>query len=384
MKTNKITVVVALASVFIMAGCFVALGASSLELMKKLSMDRSNWGTVVGIFLYSAMVVQFFIGAVTDRIGHKPIALVGFSFAGIAWLLIAIAVTYSMLIVGAIFMGIGAMCLNTVGNTIIPQVLFKGKDPSRASSFGNAFFGLGLFSAPLVINYAPSYSIGLMIMTGVSLLMLILVFFTRFPEANLNYKFSVGFKLLAQLPVFIAAIAMMCSIGLDNAFKQWIPQVLAGIGAPAKQASLSISVFGLAMMSGRFIFSTIKNMTAMSARIIIIAAGFLAIIFYTLTIANSVTIGYILSGLAGLAVAPIFPSIVGMTFAKYDRKYYGSIFGMIFSLGLFFAGLLMQVIGNISNKSSIQAGLKVPVVIALILILVTIVMNKAKAKTINE
>jgi MFS family permease len=384
MKSNKLTVVVALAAVFFMAGCFVALGASSLQIMKKLSLDRSNWGTIVGVFLYSAMFVQFFIGAVTDKIGHKPIAMIGFSFAGIAWFLIAISVSYSMLIAGAIFLGIGAMCLNTVGNTIIPQVLFSGKDPSRASSLGNAFFGLGLFLSPLVINYAPTYSIGLMIMTGISLLMLIPGFLTRFPEANLNYTLSVGFKLLTQLPVFIAAITMMCSIGLDNAFKQWIPQVMAGMGTTAKQASLSISVFGLAMMSGRFIFSTIKNMTAMSSKIVIVAAAFLSVVFYTITVVNSLTVGYIFSALAGLAVAPIFPSIVGMTFAKYDRKYYGSIFGMIFSLGLFFAGLLMQMIGNISNKSSIQTGLKVPVVVALVLILFIIILNKAKAKPIKD
>ena len=105
MKPNKIIIVVALASVFFMAGCFVALGASSISIMKKLGLDRSNWGTIVGVFLYSAMFVQFFIGAVTDKIGHKPTALVGFSFAGLAWFLIAIATSYPMLIVGAILTG---------------------------------------------------------------------------------------------------------------------------------------------------------------------------------------------------------------------------------------------------------------------------------------
>ena len=264
------------------------------------------------------------------------------------------------------------------------ELLFGGKDPSRASSLGNAFFGLGLFSVPLLINYSPSYSVGLMIMTGVSLAMLIPVFLTKFPEANLNYKFSVGFKLLGQLPVLIAAVAMMCSIGLDNAFKQWIPQVLTSMGTPVKEASLSISVFGLAMMSGRFILSTIRNMTAMSAKILIIASGVFAVIFYTLTISSSSTTAYILSAMAGLAAAPMFPSIVGITFSKYDRKYYGSIFGMIFSIGLFFAGMLMQVIGNISNKSSIQTGLKVPVVVALSMIVITIIMNRAKAKPVKE
>lgn len=129
MKTNKMTVVIALVCVFLMASCYVVPGASSAGLMKNLNMDRSQWGTVISVFMFSAMVVQFFIGAVTDRMGHKPIAIIGFSTLAIGYFLIAAATTYLMLIVAALCLGIAAMCLNTVGNTIIPQVLFGGKIP---------------------------------------------------------------------------------------------------------------------------------------------------------------------------------------------------------------------------------------------------------------
>ena len=43
--------------------------------------------------------------------------------------------------------------------------------------------------------------------------------------------------------------------------------------------------------------------------------------------------------LTGLAFAPIFPTIVGVTFAKFDASQYGSIFGIIFAIGLLVFGL---------------------------------------------
>jgi len=384
MEKNRITVAIGVISVFMMACCYISLGACSLGIMEKIDIDTGRWGIVLGVFFYSAMIVQFIIGTVTDRVGHKPISIIGFLFPSVAWFLVAIASTYSMLILAAFFLGVGAVCLNTVGNTIIPQVLFGGKDPSRASSLGNAFFGLGLFVAPLIINTAPSYGTGLLILAGISLVMFIMGFLAVFPKANLNFKFSVGFKLLVQPPVFVAAIAMMCSSGLDNTIKQWLPKVLQELGSPTAQAGMSLSIFGLAMMSGRFIFSAVKNMTAISSKIVGIAAGFIVIIIFVLTITKSVTVGMVIAGLAGLAMAPVFPSIVGMTFAKYDKEYYGSIFGMVFAIGMFFTGIVLQTIGKISSGSSVQAGLKLPVIIAVVLFIISFVLKRVKAKPVNE
>lgn len=177
-------------------------------------MEGGQWGTVVRVFMYSAMIFQFFIGAVTDRIGHKPIPIAGFLITALVDFLIATVTSYSMLILAVLSLGIGAMSLNTARNNIIPQVLFDGKDPACASNFGTGFFGLGFFVTPLVITCATSYNIGLMIMGGLSIVMLILAYVASYPKANINYKFSTGFKLLAQPAVFIAALALMCYVGL--------------------------------------------------------------------------------------------------------------------------------------------------------------------------
>jgi fucose permease len=220
-------------------------------------------------------------------------------------------------------------------------------------------------------------------MGGISIIVLIISFFAKYPEANTNYKFSTGFKLLTQPPVFMAALALMCYMGLSNTFNAWLPQIMKEIGASAKQAGLSLSVFGIFVMTGRFIASTFKNLTAWGTKIIGIFAGVLAILIFILSGTHSVIVGLIIAGLAGLAFAPLFPTIVGITFAKYDRKYYGSIFGMIFALGLFFSGVVMKVIGTISSTGTLQSGLLFPVVIAIVMIIVSIILGKVKAKPIE-
>ena len=152
MKKN--TIVVALMAVFTLAVCFIILGAISVELMDSLEINEGQFGTVVmGLFLTSC-IVQLIIGPMVDKLGYKPIAILGFVVTSISMFLLAFAASFGIALVACILLGIGAMSLNTVGNTLIPIVLFEGKDPARASNFGNAFFGLGYVLTPFLIEFS--------------------------------------------------------------------------------------------------------------------------------------------------------------------------------------------------------------------------------------
>jgi fucose permease len=113
------------------------------------------------------------------------------------------------------------------------------------------------------------------------------------------------------------------------------------------------------MMVGRFLTSTVKNLTAMGARVIT-AMAFLSIVAIVLT---------------GLAFAPIFPTIVGVTFAKFDSSQYGSIFGIIFAIGLLGGTFVPKWIGNLSATGTVQDGLKVAAVMAVLLIVVALALG---------
>lgn len=380
---KKLTPVVALSCVFMLACCFVIFGATANDLVEKLGLTDKQWSLVPALFLYTACVVQIFIGAITDKIGHKPVSLVGFIITAASIFLIASAGSLSMLYIAALCLGVGAMSLNTVGNTIIPQVLFGGKDPARASNFGNGFFGLGLMVTPLIIKYSPSVQTGLIALGVLNLFSLVLALLAAYPQARLGYKFKTAVSFLGQGPVLIAALALLCYVGLENSMSNWTSRLMnelyttSGASDPARSAAVVLSLFGLSIMVGRFIASAVKNLTAMGIRVLVVVSAVSIVTLLSLYTVKTPAMAIAAVILTGFAFAPVFPTVIGVTFGQYQPQYYGSIFGIIFAVGLFGGGLLQNLIGAMAGES-VQPGFIVLAITAVVMLIVTTSMGKVR------
>jgi len=80
--------------------------------------------------------------------------------------------------------------------------------------------------------------------------------------------------------------------------------------------------------------------------------------------------------LAGLFFAPCFPTTVGVTFAKFEPAVYGSVFGIIFAVGLLGAVIMPKAIGNLAKGSSVQKSLKLLVPACILLIILALVLGR--------
>ena len=380
---KKMTAIVALMAVFTLAICFIILGSISSELMVELKIDSGQFGSLVmGLFLTSC-IVQLFIGPLVDKYGYKSLAIFGFTITALSMFLLAFASTFPLALIACILLGFGAMALNTVGNTLIPVVLFKGKDPARASNFGNGFFGLGYVLTPLLIVFilktlSLSYSAALIIIGILSLIFLIFALSTSFPQVSVGFKFSKAFKVLLKPAVLIAAFALFCYMSLEISMGTWIKKLMeelfggSGNINATSQAGLVLSLFGVAMMIGRFLTSAIKNLTAMGSKVIIFSSILSILAIFLMIVAKSPVLGILAVLLAGIAFAPIFPTITGITFAKFDPSLYGSIFGIIFSIGLLGGTLVPKFIGDLSVGSTVQQSLPIAVIMAGILLVISL------------
>ena len=130
------------------------------------------------------------------------------------------------------------------------------------------------------------------------------------------------------------------------------------------------------MMVGRFLASTMKNLTAMGAKVITVTSlvSVIAIVGMIVTKSPALAIAAIL--LTGLAFAAIFPTIVGVTFAKFEPWLYGSIFGIIFAVGLLGGTFVPKFIGDISAGGSVQNGLLILAIMAGILFLLSLFIGR--------
>jgi fucose permease len=378
---NKMTAAVALMAVFSLAVCFILLGSVSSDLMGALGIDEARFGSLIMALFLTSCIVQIFIGPAVDRFGYKPFAILGFVVTSASIFLLAFATTYATAFLASVLLGVGAMSLNTVGNTLIPVVLFEGKDPARASNFGNAFFGLGYVSMPFLFTLflqkmSMSYSASLSVFGLLMVVFLVFSLVATYPTVPIGFSFGKAAALVSKPAVLLAAVALFCYMSLEVSMGSWIRKLMEQLyqresaADAAFWAGMVLALFGLAMAVGRFLSSAVKNLTAIGVRVIGGAAlvALVAILVMVWTRSPGLAIAAIV--VMGLAFAPIFPTLVGVTFAKFDSSQYGSIFGIMFAVGLLGATFVPKWIGNLSAGGTVQDGLKVAAGMALLLVLV--------------
>jgi fucose permease len=384
---SRNTSIVALLAVFGLGISFVIVGAISVEYQAALNI--TNIGNLtLALFLTSA-IVQLIVGPMLDRFGYKPLAIVGFIVAACAMILLRMATDETAAIAACSLLGVGAMCLNTVGNTLIPAVLFGGKDPARASNFGNGFFGLGMVVTPLLFSLV-TWKLGLFVLAGLFLVGLVAALATTFPRMASGYQFSMAVKLLGKGAVVVGALALFCYISLEVSMGTWskpyMTELLGGEANPSasQNAGFVLSLFGVAMMVGRFATSTVKNLTKIGVRLIAVAALVSVAAILTMILTSSPAVAIAAVVLAGLVFAPIFPTIIGVTFAKFDPSLYGSIFGIMFSVGLLGATFVPKIVGNLSAGATIQQSLMIVFAMAVLLFVISLFLGVGAKKNVVQ
>ena len=380
---------VALMSVFGLGMCFALLGSIGVKLMPRLNIDQGKFGSLISLFMFTCLIASLVMGVVVDKFGYKPVALFGFIITSACIFILARGKTFMTAMLPCLLLGFGAMAMNTVGNTLIPQILFGGQNPAAASNMGNVFFGLGLFLTPLLVSFLfrrTSYENAVSALAVVVLLPVVLALFAEFPAIKAGFSIGDAVGLLKEPAVLIAALTLFCYISLESSFCNWLapygkevisrdfPSMAGDRADSAGQQMLSI--FAVAMMAGRLLASQIEMITAHGSWIISGAAVVVGLVIYGMMNGSAIWTSA-LAVCAGLAFAPCFPTIVGVTYSKHPTNF-GSVFGIIFAVGLLGAVVVPKAIGNMAKGSSIQKSIKLLIPACILLIILAIVLGKVK------
>jgi fucose permease len=138
-------------------------------------------------------------------------------------------------------------------------------------------------------------------------------------------------------------------------------------------AQRMLSIFAVAMMVGRLIASQIQFITTYGDCLIAVAALIAGLVILAMTRSGAIWTSALVA-CAGLAFAPCFPTIVGITYSKHPENF-GSVFGIIFAVGLFGAVIIPKAIGNLAKGSSVQKSLKLLVPACVLLIILALVLG---------
>jgi fucose permease len=385
--------IVGLSGAFGLGMCFAVLGSIAVKMMPRMGIDQAKFGTMISAFMFACLIAQLVVGVMMDSLGYQLVAIVGFAAAAVAILMLANAKNFSAGVIACILLGVGAMACNTTGNVLGTQVvqkMFSGEGAAAAANnLVNVFFGLGLFLTPFVVSFLfqkLSYEKAVSALGIIILLPLIAVFIAVYPPTPAGFKLMDAVALLKEPVTILAAFVLFCYIALESSFCNWLAPFGKEVllkekpDMPADKADASaarlLSAFAIAMMAGRLITS-FSGITQFGGWLIAGAAVVAAVIIMIMTGVKSSSAAYALALASGLVFAPAFPTTVGVTFTKFGGGS-GSLFGIIFAIGLAGAVIVPKAIGNMAKGASVQKALKLLLPACVILVLLALGLHYVK------
>ncbi|MEN6496046.1 MAG: MFS transporter [Thermoguttaceae bacterium] len=368
--------------------CFSLWGSISVKLMPRLGIDKGQFGTIISLFMGSCLLLSLVMGVVLDSVGYLPVAVFGFAMTSFCLFLLANARAFPVVLVACALLGAGATALSTAGNTLATHVFFDGKNPAAASNLTNVFFGAGILLTPLTVSFLfrrTSYERTLSVLAIVVLLPVAVAAVATYPKSNAAFAFSDAVGLLGERGVWIGGLVLFCCFSLDTTLKSWLPsfgkEVIGRadpnreVGAVDASAMRLLVWFAAGMMLSRFLASNVPVITEYGAWFVSAAGVVSGIIILTMIRTSSAGQVIVLAALAGFIFGLAFPTTLGVTFAKFPKEVRGSVFGIIFAIGLLGSVIMPKAIGNFAKGSSVQASLKLLLPLCVFQVVLAIVLS---------
>lgn len=382
---------VALFCVFGLGTCFALLGSVSVRLMPRLGINENRFGSLVTAFMLSCLVASLVTGVVMDSAGYKPVAVLGFVLSALCTFGLAYGKTYGKVLVACAGLGIGAIALNTAGNTLLPRVLFEGQNHAAALNLGNVCFGLGILLTPLLTSFLfqrVSYERAVSMIAAILLAPAVLAALAVYPVSEAAFAVTDAFALLTEPVVLVAALMLFCYTSLETSFCAWLPLLGKEIfsrfkpGEEPREVDASaqrlLSLFAIGMMAGRLLASQIQGITSYGSWYIAIAAALAAATIVILSVCKGTGQTRVAAVMSGFALAPVFPTLAGVTLSGFNPSVHGSIMGVMFGMGFLGASIAPAAIGRLAAGSSVQRSLRLLFFLCVLLIVLAFVLGSVR------
>jgi len=363
----SLTFLVAILAVFTFGMAVVFPGSIKLRLAERLSLDDARMGRLLMAWQVTTLVVTLLVGPALDRYGHRPVLVAGFVIVAVAMALFGAARRPAAAFAAAVVLGIGGSCVNAGGNTLLPAL--RPDNPAAASNLGNVFFGLGAFVVPFLASRLVDrigFSAGLRVFALVAAAAAVPAALSSYPALSSGFDVSVAFGLLANPVVLLAGLGLFCYIGLEVSAASWTTTYLKNAGFNEKRAAVIFSFFWVAMMVGRLAASQWVT-TDLGRTAVASAALGAALILLLMTLRGGTALAGACAIALGMFFAPLFPTIVGLTLGRFAPSLYGSVFAIIFALGLLGSSIGPAAIGAVSHKHGIRSAYRLMVALAALL-----------------
>lgn len=345
----------AILAFFIYGMIAAMLGTILPDLSERFNLTPSQNGTIAFAQALGLMLASLAVGPLLDNEGKKVGLILGLAFVCIALLALPRSPGFRSIVLLLFLLGFGGSTLVTAANALVSDV----GEAHRASALNlaNLFFGVGALITPFISANLFRRKWVRLCYTIASLTVATLVFdaLTKMPGPTGAGRFVLvdaapvlGRPLLFLIGLFLF-LYVSCEVGMWN----WLPRYLIAQGIPESRALNILSLgFALGLLIGRAsVLPILIRVPAVT--VTLVASVAMAITTFLMLRSNRPAAAFALVFLAGLSMAPVYPTTLAIVGDAFPRMT-GTAIGFVITCG--WAGLAVssRIIGAIAGGDPLR------------------------------
>ena len=347
---------------FVFGITLAALGAlfGLPETRGRLHVDLAQQGDIFLTLYAGVFFSTIIVGPIIDSFGNKTVLTTSAALVVAGLLCFLVAGSFVSALSSAFLLGFGGGGLNTAANALVAD-LYPQQRGAMLNLLG-VFYGCGAVLIVVASKYLLPVGIALAAICTIAYLLL------PFPRATE----PVGFSLFASIRaarypmVMVFAALLFCESGNESAIGSWTSTYTG--------SNAILAVYWAGLMVGRVLGA--KLLTYVRKERLIFASGVGSAIGTVMLVASKCLAG---AAIVGLSFAAIYPTTLAIAADRYQRLA-GTIFGLLFAVGLLGAMSFPWIIGQTSEQFGLRAGMMLPLIGAVVIIVLVFVISRQKGE----
>ena len=343
-------ILAAIVAIFIYGMIAAMLGTILPDLSDRFHLTPSQNGTIAFAQALGLILASLAVGPLLDNEGKKIGLILGMGLISIALFALPRSPGFRSILLLLFLLGIGGGIVVTAANALASDVGEVHR--ATALNLANLFFGLGALATPFVAANLFKRNWMRLCYTIASLTVVTLVVeaVTKMPGPTGAGRFVfadaspvLGRPLLFLIGLFLF-LYITCEVGIWN----WLPRHLIAQGIPESRALNILSLgFALGMLIGRVgVLPVLIRMPAVTVTMAGSAA--MAVTTFLMLRAKSPAAAWVLVFLAGISMAPVFPTTLAIVGDAFPRMT-GTAIGFVITCGWTGLAVSSRLIGVIAG-----------------------------------
>lgn len=343
-------ILAAILAIFVYGMIAAMLGTILPGLSERFRLTPRQNGTIAFSQALGLMIASVGVGPLIDSQGKKIGLVLGLALIAAALGLLPRSRGFGGIVALLFLLGLGGGIVVTGANALVSDVAETRR--ATALNLVNLFFGLGGMATPFIsANLLKRDTVKLCYAAGAFAVVALLVQFAApipGPNGTQSFVLADAGSVLGRPILFLLGLFLFLYVSCEVGIWNWLAQHLVAQGIPESRALNVLSLgFALGILLGRVAVSPI--LISVSPQTVTLAASAaMALTTWLALRARGVTAAWISVFLAGVAMAPVFPTTLAIVGNAFPRMT-GTAIGFAITCGWIGLAVSSRIIGAIAG-----------------------------------